>query len=198
MTTSINQTYNNAMYAFASATYLPINNPVITGVLSVPAGTSGAPSIQLGDVTTGFYRYAAGTIATPGTLIVSGSSNLNGVSAQQYKDAGGKMFASYVSGGVTVTGFSSVAPVVTGSCTQAIRVVLAATGTPTGTGVIVLPTATNGWTCVAQDLTSYATIRIVQTATTTTSATIAALSQTAGTATVFNNNDVIVIICTSY
>lgn len=56
------------MNSFASNAFggggggLPTTGGTLTGVLTVPAGSAGAPSINFGDATTGLYRQAANSI----------------------------------------------------------------------------------------------------------------------------------------
>lgn len=72
------------------------------------------------------------------------------------------------------------------------------TGCATDTGVISLPTATNGWICDAQDTTSPGTIVVAMVAHTVSTVTFTAYSRTAGTPLNFIDGDTLHIKCVGY
>lgn len=63
---------------------------------------------------------------------------------------------------------------------------------------LTLPTATNAWTCVAENFTNPGSRKIVMSARTTASVTLTNYSQTVGTAAAFADGDVIVGTCTAH
>ena len=94
-----------------------------------------------------------------------------------------------------VSGFGT-SPTITASNTMGFKIVIG-TGGASG-GVIGLPTAVNGWVCYASDVTNGSNVFVQQTASTSTSVTLAAFGNTTGTTANMSAGDVLLIICIAY
>ncbi len=94
------------------------------------------------------------------------------------------------------SGFGSSPSIVSGTATS-FRVNVGTGGVATS-GVIGLPTATNGWNCDAADLVNGATMVTVPTTSNTTSVTLANYSRTTGLATAWAASDILGVRCTGF
>lgn len=95
------------------------------------------------------------------------------------------------------SGFGTAPSITASNGTAAFRLNVGTGGTATS-GVIGLPTATNGWNCFASDITTPATGHAIkQSAGTTTSATLTNYNN-AGVATAWAASDILIVNCTAY
>ena len=95
------------------------------------------------------------------------------------------------------SGFCS-SPSVSVSNGTAAFIVAVGSSCSAGTGVITMPAVSTGWICQANDLTSYSTLTVAESADTTNSVTVAAFSRTTGIAANFNSSDVLQFTCMAY
>lgn len=93
--------------------------------------------------------------------------------------------------------FNTSSDSITASSTAAFKVTVG-TGTGTSTGSLTMPTASNGWACSVNDVTTPASHNVVQTASSTTGVTVTDYSRTLGTAQNFANSDVLVFLCGAF
>ena len=148
---------------------------------------------------------AAGTGSARGmALIATGSSGItmySGGSATGNKvltlDGNGIKFGSVLFAGYSTPTVSSgfgTSPSVSGPNTAGFIVTVGSGGVAT-TGVLTMPAASNGWACSIADLTTPASYVTSQTASTTTSVSVANYSRTTGLATAWTAGDVLSFQC---
>jgi len=96
---------------------------------------------------------------------------------------------------VIASGFGT-APTIKGATPNCFAVIVGSGGAANGT--ITLPSATNGWMCIANDVTNGSSLFLQQTASTTTSVTVTGYGITTGLAANMSAGDVIVMTCIPY
>jgi len=96
---------------------------------------------------------------------------------------------------VIASGFGT-APTIKGATPNCFAVTVGSGGAANGT--ITLPTAPNGWMCLANDVTNGSALFLQQTASTTTSVTVTGYGITTGLAANMSAGDVIVMTCIPY
>ncbi len=131
------------------------------------------------------------------TLTLGGTTSGNNVNLNSVGIRIGNVLYASVTEPTIASGFNTSGYSITAASTAAFSVTVG-TSTGTSTGVITMPTATNGWACSAADVTTPATHAIQQTATGQTSVTVTDYSRTAGTAQNMVNADVIVFHCGAF
>lgn len=183
---------------------------------------SGATAIQASAVTSSFYSSGSGQMtwdlnaadattstAIPALALKCDQDITTGDLCIGVKDSAGTVvWGVNEQGGLTVGGtaitFPGVAPTITSACTSptvthgkatSFQVDVGTSCTGISTIVLALPTATNGWECGGYNKTT-ATVRLDQTADTTTSATIINYGRTTGLAVDFVDGADLVISCT--
>jgi hypothetical protein len=95
------------------------------------------------------------------------------------------------------SGFGTTPSISSNNGTAAFRVNVGTGGTATS-GVIGLPAATTGWNCWANDITTNASFVVGQTASTTTTATLANYSRTTGASIAWTASDILAVSCFAY
>ncbi len=106
---------------------------------------------------------------------------------------GGVNYAS-VTAPTIASGFNTSGSSIVAASTASFPVTVG-TGTGTSTGVLTMPSASHGWACSANDVTTPATHMIQQTASGTTSVTVTDFARTTGVAQNMANGDVIEFLC---
>jgi len=96
---------------------------------------------------------------------------------------------------VIASGFGT-APTIKGATPNCFAVTVGSGGAANGT--ITLPTAPNGWMCIANDVTNGSALFLQQTASSTTSVTVTGYGITTGLATNMSAGDVIVMTWIPY
>lgn len=151
--------------------------------VSINASQNSATNIQTGTTNT--------TLTLGGTT--SGNKvNINSVGWQ----VGGLLYNSVTAPTIN-SHFNTSSDSITASNTAAFKVTVG-TGTGTSTGSLTMPTASNGWACSVNDVTTPASHNVVQTASSTTGVTVTDYSRTLGTAQNFANSDVLVFLCGAF
>lgn len=170
----------SGILAVPNATFLMARNQGATADLTL-IGTNNAPvnSVQVGDVTAvnDLFLNAAtqvqinAPIATStGHILISGAAP------------------------TISSGFGTSPSILTNNGPASFSVNVG-TGGAASTGVIGLPTATNGWTCWANDVTTPGTNETKQTGSTTTTASFTNFNTTTGAATAWTASDTLTIGC---
>ena len=108
---------------------------------------------------------------------------------------GGNTVATAASVPTIASGFGT-SPTITAVHTMGFKIVIG-TGGSTG-GVITFPAAPNGWICYATDVTSGSSVFVQQTATSTTSATLASFGNTTGTSSPMSAGDTLLVIAVAF
>jgi len=96
---------------------------------------------------------------------------------------------------VIASGFGT-APTIKGATPNCFAVTVGSGGAANGT--ITLPTAPNGWMCIANDVTNGSALFLQQTASSTTSVTVTGYGITTGLAANMSAGDTIVMTCIPY
>ncbi len=167
------------LYANANATH---PGDVVAGI---SATSGGSFRVNSGGLDAGVDYLTVGV-----TGLVS-SAKITGVS---FAGSGGQIIIS--STAPTIASGFGTSPSITANNTAAFRVTVGSA--PGSTGVLTLPTATNGWACQASNITTNATLTVSQSAVSTTSVTLTSYSRTTGIAASFTASDVIAIMCLAY
>lgn len=95
------------------------------------------------------------------------------------------------------SGFGTTPSITANNGTIAFRLDVGTGGTASS-GVIGLPTATTGWNCSVDDVTTPASFITDQTASTTTTATVQNYSRTTGLATAWTASDILAVSCAAF
>ena len=182
-TSRTSATQNTAIGSRTGQTITSGSNNTLIGFHAGESGlTTGSNNLMLGDGTgattcaTGNYNILLGTNSTVDCISSNTSNEIN---------IGGAFIGFSIAPTLTSGwGTSPTAP--TQASTFSFSATIGATGTPSTTGVIGLPTAPNSWNCRANDLTSNVTARMTAQSTTSVTFTWSAAP---------SNSDVIWFAC---
>lgn len=160
-----------------------------TGGASASANAAGSMSIIAGANSSS--GAGGNVVITPGTSSsgTAGIIQLGGPIA----DGSSHLFMSNTA--PTITSGFGTSPTITANNTGAFKVAIGTT--PGTTGVLAMPTASNGWVCDAHDVTT-TTETVDLTASSASSVTLTFYGRTTGTATAPTAADVILIKCMAY
>lgn len=178
----------------------------VTGTLGVTNGGTGFASYSVGDL---IYANSTTTLAQRAAVAVGQVLISQGTSTAPIWSATARL-TSITMGGANLTfsggtptissGFGTGASVTAGTA-SAFRINVGTGGTATA-GVVGLPTAATGWVCDVQDLTATdanaGNVRTVQTATSTTTATVENQTISTGAAVAWTASDVLALKCVAY
>ena len=103
---------------------------------------------------------------------------------------------SNVAGSASIQSGFGTSPTLSGDTTKCFQVKIGSGGSTGGT--LTLPTAPNGWSVSAADITSANSIYLLQTAFTTNSVTLAAFKNADGTSATMSAGDILLINCFSF
>lgn len=99
-------------------------------------------------------------------------------------------------GNPTIASGFGTSPSITALNTAAFNITVGSS--PGSTGVITMPSASSGWTCYANDVTSNSSRVVSMSAETATSITLTSYARTTGLAASFNASDIILVQCTGF
>ncbi len=128
------------------------------------------------------------------TLTLGGTTAGNVVNLNTVGYRIGNVLYSSVTAPTIASGFNTASYSITAASTASFSVTVG-TSTGTTTGVLTMPTASHGWACSANDVTTPATHMIQQTGSGTTSVTVTDYVRTTGIAQNMANSDVIEFLC---
>ena len=194
--TSVIEGQGGSLYDYTTTQKVLTQNAYFTtGAVSQYKTTLGASEIQMNSGQISFNVAASGTAGSNITWITAQGISTTGItSIKAVSDAGGHVI--WATTAVTIASGFGTSPSITSNNTAAFAVTIGSA--PGSTGVITLPTASNGWVVTATNITSNSTLTVSQSAGSTTSVTLTSYSRTTGLATNFNASDVIVIQATAY
>lgn len=147
----------------------------------------------------GFFSNVSAGASKWGFYNAGNANNQMGTGTTYFGATGSMAFTNILASGVAPTissGFGATPSVANSNGTAAFRVNVGTGGTASS-GVIGLPTATNGWNCFASDVTTPATNLTRQSASTTTTVTLTNYNN-AGAATAWPASDILAVSCFAY
>lgn len=170
------------------------------------AGTPGAAGYMINQLNAGsngngLYWNGTGTVSgvVDGGVVTdmttAGLAVTGAVSATTRYNVNGVLHVSATA--PTVSGFGTSPSVANHNGTSAFTVNVGTGGTA-NTGTVTLPTATTGWVCMAQDVTTPASFVTAQTGGTTTTATFTNYSRTTGLIIAWTASDILRVSCFAY
>lgn len=213
---TLNQnTTGNALTATTAATVTGAAQTAITQVgsdlgIDTPALTTGGYStLTMGNTTGVFQRLFANSVeslrltvttvdqtlaAYVGNLVLNGTSGVNVTSPLK---VGGNLIVSTTA--PTIASGFGTSPSIVANNTAAFRVTVGSGGV-SGTGVITMPAAPNGWICNVQNISriSGAPVITAQTGSSTTSVNVTQVNTSTGNFVYWVANDVLLFQCTAF
>ncbi len=168
------------------------------GPVNIISGSGNAAGESAGDVNiTGGNGTTSGSggniVLTAGTSPSGTNGSINFVSPQKIN---GKLSISPAA--PTLTGFCTSPSVPNNNGTAAFTINVGTTCAGIQTGSITMPTATTGWVCSFQDVTTPATYVWGQTGGTATTVTVTNYNRTTGVAANFLDNEIVRAMCIAY
>jgi hypothetical protein len=173
----------NLYSLYSAGRILGVTGMTIQGAV-VNLNTSSNSSVSIGNGTNNQTITIGGTTAGNNINLASVSTRFANV---MYESATAPTISS---------GFAT-SPSITASSTAAFKVTVGASGSAS-TGVITMPTASNGWSCSVADVTTPATNMTQQSASTTTSVTVVNYVRTTGVAGNWTAGDVLNFLCGAF